>query len=146
MEKHILVVCAIFALCMVNNANAIQCYKCKSTIDGGCTNEALDSATTSVKVVNCDDEPKPNTMEQYMPVTRCNKVVSSDKAGPIVSRDCHFQVVGTKPDVCAVSHNQQVDMCYICSGDKCNSSSSAGRFVALGLTAILAFVSMQFAL
>ncbi|XP_075152233.1 atilla [Haematobia irritans] len=144
MEKHILIVCAIFALCFVNNADAIKCYKCKSTIDSGCTDAALEP-NTAVRVVDCDAEPKPNSMEQYMTVTKCNKVVTSDKIGKIISRDCHYQVVGTKDDTCTVSHSRQIDSCYTCTGDMCNNTSSAGRFMALGMAAILAFVSLHFA-
>ncbi|XP_037827035.1 uncharacterized protein LOC119615026 [Lucilia sericata] len=142
MHKNILALIGILAVCLVNSANAIKCYQCKSLTDVNCAKEMIDE-NSNIRVVDCETVPKPNSMEQFMPVTKCNKVITSDKAGIIVSRDCHFQVVGSKSDVCTVSHSREVEKCHICSGDLCNASS-AGRFMAIGLAAILALVSMHY--
>ncbi|XP_005179583.1 uncharacterized protein LOC101896982 [Musca domestica] len=144
MQKNILIVLSVFALCLVNSANAIKCYKCKSITDPGCASDMIDE-NSRIAVVDCDTVPKPNSMDQYMPVTKCNRVVTSDKAGVIISRDCHFQSIGSDPNVCTVSHSRKIDSCHTCSGDLCNSNSSAGRFMAIGFTAIFALVAMVFA-
>lgn len=68
-----------------------------------------------------------------------------DRAGVIVSRDCHFEVVGQKENVCTVTHSRQVESCYTCKGDLCNASS-AGRFVAMTSAALLALFALQMAL
>ncbi|XP_017854445.1 uncharacterized protein LOC108607867 isoform X2 [Drosophila busckii] len=84
-------------------------------------------------------------MEQLQAVTKCNKVVTSDRAGIIVSRDCHFEVVGQKDNECTVTHSRQVESCFTCKGDLCNASGAA-RFVTLTATALLAFCAVHLAL
>ncbi|XP_023163188.1 uncharacterized protein LOC111594220 isoform X2 [Drosophila hydei] len=100
---------------------------------------------SNIRQVDCDSVAKPSTMEQLQPVTKCNKVVTSDRAGVIVSRDCHFEVVGQKENVCTVTHSRQVESCYTCKGDLCNASS-AERLLAITSAALLALFAIQMAL
>lgn len=58
------------------SASAIKCYQCKSLTDPNCAKDKIDSGS-NIRAVDCDSVPKPNTMEQLQPVTRCNKVVTS---------------------------------------------------------------------
>ncbi|XP_011195036.2 uncharacterized protein LOC105220295 [Zeugodacus cucurbitae] len=134
----------LFAACLLPSGYAIRCYQCKSLTDANCAKDVID-ANSNIHSVDCDVVPKPNTLDQLLPVTKCNKVVTSDKAGMIISRDCHFEIVGQKNDVCTVSHSREVQSCHICKGDLCNASS-AGRFMAIGLVALLSMVAMQFVL
>ncbi|XP_053958332.1 uncharacterized protein LOC128863265 [Anastrepha ludens] len=134
----------VFAACLLRSGHAIKCYQCKSLTDANCAKDVID-ATSNIHIVDCDMVSKPNTMDQVIPVTKCNKVITSDKAGIIVSRDCHFEVVGQKPDVCTVSHSREVQNCHICKGDLCNASS-AGRLMYTGLAALFGMVVMQFVL
>ncbi|XP_030242688.1 uncharacterized protein LOC115563572 [Drosophila navojoa] len=136
--------CLLIAMCLMHSATAIKCYQCKSLTDVNCSKDKLDE-TSNIRQVDCDTVAKPSTMEQLQPVTRCNKVVTSDRAGVIVSRDCHFEVVGQKENVCTVTHSRQVESCYTCKGDLCNASS-AGRFVAMTSAALLALFALQMAL
>ncbi|EDX04793.1 GD22125 [Drosophila simulans] len=126
------------AVCTMHSASAIKCYQCKSLTDPNCAKDKIDSAS-NIRAVDCDSVPKPNTMEQLQPVTRCNKVVTSDRAGTIVSRDCHFESIGQKDNECTVTHSRQVESCYTCKGDLCNASG-AGRFLAVSATALLAIL------
>ncbi|KAH8419450.1 hypothetical protein KR222_001111, partial [Zaprionus bogoriensis] len=125
-------------------ATAIRCYQCKSLTDPNCSMDKID-ATSNIRQVDCDTVPKPSTMELLQPVTRCNKVTTSDRAGIIISRDCHFEVIGQKESECSVTHSRQVESCYTCKGDLCNASG-AGRYMALGVTALLALFAVQMAL
>ncbi|EDV32139.1 uncharacterized protein Dana_GF15677 [Drosophila ananassae] len=134
----------LITVCLMSSASAIKCYQCKSLTDINCAKEKIDSAS-NIRTVDCDTVPKPNTMEQLQPVTRCNKVVTSDRAGTIVSRDCHFEAIGQKDNECTVTHSRQVDSCYTCKGDLCNASGS-GHLVAVGVTALLAMFALQMAL
>ncbi|KAH8267470.1 hypothetical protein KR018_006583 [Drosophila ironensis] len=139
------VVCVLLiALCLMHSATAIKCYQCKSLTDPNCAKEKID-ASSNIRTVDCDSVAKPNTMEQLVPVTRCNKVITSDRAGTIVSRDCHFESIGQKDNECTVTHSRQVESCYTCKGDLCNASSAA-RHVLFGASALLALVAMQMAL
>lgn len=63
------------------SASAIKCYQCKSLTDPNCAKDKIDSAS-NIRAVDCDSVPKPNTMEQLQPVTRCNKVVTSGEWNP----------------------------------------------------------------
>ncbi|XP_030557401.1 uncharacterized protein LOC115760271 [Drosophila novamexicana] len=136
--------CLLIAMCLMHSATAIKCYQCKSLTDPNCSKDTLD-ANSNIRQVDCDSVAKPNTMEQLQPVTRCNKVVTSDRAGVIVSRDCHFEVVGQKENECTVTHSRQVESCYTCKGDLCNASS-AGRYMAMSAAALLALFAVQMAL
>ncbi|XP_017023943.1 UPAR/Ly6 domain-containing protein CG9338 [Drosophila kikkawai] len=143
MLKQVIAVLFI-ALCLMHTASAIKCYQCKSLTDPNCAKDKID-ASSNVRSVDCDSVPRPNTMEQLQPVTRCNKVVTSDRAGTIVSRDCHFESIGQKDNECTVTHSRQVESCFTCKGDLCNASGS-GRFVALSATALLAIFALQMSL
>ncbi|KAH8391543.1 hypothetical protein KR200_009431 [Drosophila serrata] len=143
MLKQVIAVLFV-ALCVMHTASAIKCYQCKSLTDPNCAKEKIDAAS-NIRSVDCDMVPKPNTMEQLQPVTRCNKVVTSDRAGTIVSRDCHFESIGQKDNECTVTHSRQVESCFTCKGDLCNASSS-GRFIALSATALLAIFALQMSL
>ncbi|EDW04151.1 uncharacterized protein LOC6562532 [Drosophila grimshawi] len=136
--------CFLIAMCIMHSATAIKCYQCKSLTDPNCSKDKLD-ANSNIRQVDCDTMPKPNTMDQLQPVTRCNKVVTSDRAGVIVSRDCHFEVVGQKDNECTVTHSRQVETCFTCKGDLCNASG-AGRYVAFSAASLLAFFVLQMAL
>uniref|UniRef100_A0A1B0AAM7 Uncharacterized protein n=1 Tax=Glossina pallidipes TaxID=7398 RepID=A0A1B0AAM7_GLOPL len=125
------------------DSNAIKCYQCKSLTDPNCGKNVID-VNSNIRQVDCDYAAKPNSMEQFMPVTKCNKVVTSDKAGIIISRDCHFQIVGQRDDICSVSHSRDVQSCYTCTGDLCNASS-AGRLMAYGILAIFSLVAINIA-
>ncbi|KAH8412540.1 hypothetical protein KR009_002894 [Drosophila setifemur] len=139
------VVCVLLiALCLMHSATAIKCYQCKSLTDPNCAKDKIDS-TSNVRSVDCDTAVRPNTMDQLQPVTKCNKVVTSDRAGTIVSRDCHFESIGQKDNECTVTHSRQVESCYTCKGDLCNASG-AGRILAMGATALLAVLALQMAL
>lgn len=59
-------------------ANAIKCYQCKSLTDINCGKDTIDE-NSNIRVVDCETVPKPNSMEQFMPVTKCNKVVTKGK-------------------------------------------------------------------
>ena len=144
MLKQFLAISAVLALCLMQTADGIKCYQCKSLTDANCAKDMID-ASSNIRQVDCDQATKPNAMEQVMAVTKCNKVVTSDKAGVIVSRDCHFETVGQKPDECTVSHSRQVSSCYTCKGDLCNASS-AGRFISMSVAALLAIFAVTFAL
>ncbi|XP_037958653.1 uncharacterized protein LOC119688088 [Teleopsis dalmanni] len=143
-NTYIVAVCLVLALCFMHSGDAIKCYRCKSFSDANCAKEKIEPSM-NIMQVDCDSEEKPHTMDQYLPVTKCNKVVTSDNAGLIVSRGCHFEIVGQKKDECSVSHSRQIQSCHICKGDLCNASS-AGRFVAMGMAALIAVVGMQFVL
>ena len=143
MLKRVIFVLLI-AVCTMHSASAIKCYQCKSLTDPNCAKDKIDSAS-NIRAVDCDSVPKPNTMEQLQPVTRCNKVVTSDRAGTIVSRDCHFESIGQKDNECTVTHSRQVESCYTCKGDLCNASG-AGRFVAVSATALLAILALNLSL
>lgn len=131
----------LFAACLLPSGDAIKCYQCKSLTEANCAKDVID-ASLNIQSVDCDQVRKPNTMDQLLPVTKCNKVVTSDKAGIIVSRDCHFEVVGQKPDVCTVSHSREVQSCHVCQGDLCNASSAG--FLAISLAALISLIAMQF--
>ncbi|EDW76498.1 uncharacterized protein Dwil_GK14632 [Drosophila willistoni] len=140
-------ICALLliALCLMHQgADAIKCYQCKSLTDRNCALDKID-ATSNVRQVDCESVPKPATMEQLQPVTRCNKVVTSDAAGVIVSRDCHFETIGQKDNVCTVSHSRQVDKCFTCKGDLCNASGAATSYLAwsAAATVLLAMMGWQ---
>ncbi|XP_037711739.1 lymphocyte antigen 6 complex locus protein G6d [Drosophila subpulchrella] len=132
------------ALCMMHSASAIKCYQCKSLTDPNCAKDKIDAAS-NIRTVDCDTVPKPNIMDQLQPVTRCNKVVTSDRAGTIVSRDCHFESIGQKENECTVTHSRQVESCYTCKGDLCNASG-ARRFLAVSATALLAIFAVHMSL
>ncbi|XP_022230591.1 uncharacterized protein LOC111079638 [Drosophila obscura] len=134
----------LIALCLMHTATAIKCYQCKSLTDPNCAKEKLD-AGSNIRQVDCDNVARPNTMEQLQPVTKCNKVVTSDRAGVIVSRDCHFELIGQKDNECTVTHSRQVESCFTCKGDLCNASG-ATRYLALSATALLAVFALQMAL
>ncbi|XP_001969751.3 uncharacterized protein LOC6543295 [Drosophila erecta] len=134
----------LVALCMMHSASAIKCYQCKSLTDPNCAKDKIDSSS-NIRSVDCDSVPKPNIMDQLQPVTRCNKVVTSDRAGTIVSRDCHFESIGQKKDECTVTHSRQVESCYTCKGDLCNASG-AGGLLAVSATALLAILALHMSL
>uniref|UniRef100_A0A1B0FHH1 Uncharacterized protein n=1 Tax=Glossina morsitans morsitans TaxID=37546 RepID=A0A1B0FHH1_GLOMM len=143
MNKNIVACFSLLILCLMHGANAIKCYQCKSLTDPNCGKNVID-VNSNIRQVDCDYAAKPNSMEQFMPVTKCNKVVTSDKAGIIISRDCHFQIVGQRDDICSVSHSRDVQSCYTCTGDLCNASS-AGRLMAYGILAIFSLVAINIA-
>lgn len=60
--------------------SAIRCYQCKSLTDPNCGKEMIDSSDR-IREVDCDHQPKPNRMEDFMPVTKCNVVVTKGKWG-----------------------------------------------------------------
>ncbi|XP_030384450.1 uncharacterized protein LOC115631753 [Scaptodrosophila lebanonensis] len=144
MLKQMCAILLISLLCFMHSATAIKCYQCKSLTDPNCAKDNIDG-NSNIRQVDCDNVAKPNTMEQLQAVTKCNKVVTSDRAGVIVSRDCHFETVGQKDNVCTVTHSRQVESCYTCKGDLCNASGAA-RFMAVGFAALLAVFAMQMTL
>ncbi|KAH8378070.1 hypothetical protein KR093_008967 [Drosophila rubida] len=141
--------CLLIAMCLMHSATAIKCYKCKSLTDPNCGKDVID-ATSNIRQVDCDFEIKPNTMDALQAVTKCNKVVTSDRAGKIVSRDCHFEVIGQKDNECSVTHSAQVESCYTCKGDLCNASGAAATqgaasFVAFSAATLLTVFAVQLA-
>ncbi|XP_034100492.1 uncharacterized protein LOC133834988 [Drosophila sulfurigaster albostrigata] len=136
----------LIAMCLMHSATAIKCYQCKSLTDPNCAKDKIEPSL-NVRQVDCDLALKPATMEQLQPVTKCNKVVTSDTAGQIVSRDCHFEVIGQKENECTVSHSLKVEKCFTCKGDLCNASeSSAASLVAFSAAALFAMFAVQMAL
>ncbi|KAL7741289.1 hypothetical protein ACLKA6_015167 [Drosophila palustris] len=137
-------VCLVIAMCLMHSATAIKCYQCKSLTDPNCAKDKIDDAS-NIRQVDCDFAPRPSTQEQLQPVTRCNKVITSDRAGKIVSRDCHFEILGQKDNECTVTHSREVESCFTCKGDLCNASGAA-RYMALSAAALLAMFAVQMAL
>ncbi|XP_034668044.1 uncharacterized protein LOC117901417 [Drosophila subobscura] len=127
-----------------HTATAINCYQCKSLTDPNCAKEKLD-AGSNIRQVDCDNVARPNIMDQLQPVTKCNKVVTSDRAGVIVSRDCHFELIGQKDNECTVTHSRQVESCFTCKGDLSNASG-ATRYLALSAMALFAVFALQMVL
>lgn len=72
------------------------------------------------------------------------KIIVSDRAGVIVSRDCHFVEIGADPKMCHVSHSQSVESCNTCTGDLCNSP--AGRAISMGAVALFSIVAVTMTL
>ncbi|XP_055917335.1 uncharacterized protein LOC129949728 [Eupeodes corollae] len=135
-----LIVALIVALCLVNTCSAIKCYSCRSTTDPRCAEEKPDEALLKqLRQVDCDTAPRPVSLSTPLPVTKCNKVITKDRAGVIVSRDCQFEEYGEDPNKCSVSHSLQVESCQICKGDLCNSATG---YTAMGVMALLGFYFM----
>lgn len=130
-----LVVALILALCFINTCSAIKCYSCRSTTDPRCAEEKVDEALLKqMKVVDCDQVSRPQSLSTPLPVTKCNKVTTRDRAGVIVSRDCQFEEYGDDPNKCSVSHSLNVEKCEICKGDLCNSATG---YTAMSIITLL---------
>lgn len=104
-----------------------------STNDPNCVEHADEALQKQLKVVDCDTSPRLSSLINPLPVTKCNKVITEDRAGVIVKRDCHYEEVGDDPNKCIVSHGLQVKTCQICKNDLCNSATgyTAMSFMAL---------------